>query len=64
MPKITFHSNRIYNSTILDTAPEVTKKNIPSWFVESSRYWFPENKDSLSFKACPALIDAFVTGYV
>ena len=64
MPKITFHSNRVYNEEKATLNPEPAKKNFPSWFIESSRYWFPENKDSLSFKACPSLVDAFMSGYV
>ena len=64
MPKIVFHSNRIYNQKGSSLNPETSKKNIPQWFVDSSRYWFPEDPSSLSFKACPALIDAFVSGYV
>jgi hypothetical protein len=64
MPKITFHSNRIYNVENGSLNPSPSKKNVPQWFSDSSRYWFPENKDSLSFKACPALIDAFLSGYV
>lgn len=64
MPKITFHSNRIYNSKLSSLNPSPAKKDVPKWFSESSRYWFPENKDSLSFKACPALVDAFLSGYL
>ena len=64
MPKIVFHSNRAYNEKGSSLNPETSKKNIPQWFVDSSRYWFPEDPSSLSFKACPALIDAFVSGYV
>ena len=64
MPKITFHSNRFYNNKNSDLNPEPAKKSMPQWFVDSSRYWFPEDSSSLSFKACPALIDAFLTGYV
>jgi hypothetical protein len=64
MAKIVFHSNRQYNNNGGDLNPSPTKKNMPQWFIESSRYWFPEDTSSLSFKACPALIDAFVTGYV
>jgi hypothetical protein len=43
--------------------PSPAKKNIPEWFSKASRFWFPELKNSLSFKACPALIDVFLTGY-
>jgi hypothetical protein len=64
MPKITFHSNKVYNDASNDLNPQPAKKTVPQWFSESSRYWFPENKDHLSFKACPALVDAFLTGYI
>lgn len=64
MPKITFHSNKVYNEENSILNPQPAKKVVPKWFSESSRYWFPENKDILSFKACPALVDAFLSGYV
>jgi hypothetical protein len=64
MPKITFHSNRPYNKNNDPLGPTPAKKNVPQWFSESSRYWFPEEKDTLSFKACPALVDVFVSGYM
>ena len=64
MPKITFHSNRIYNKENSYLNPSAAKKNVPEWFSQSSRFWFPEVKDTLSFKACPALVDAFLSGYV
>lgn len=64
MPKITFHSNKTYNQAGHELNPKPAKKSVPQWFSESSRYWFPEVKDSLSFKACPALVDAFLAGYV
>lgn len=64
MPKIEFHSNKIYNKKKSDTSPVPAKKEIPKWFTEASRYWFPDNEEFLSFKTCPALIDAFLSGYV
>lgn len=64
MPKITFHSNRPYNIKNNTLNPNPVKKNVPKWFTDASRHWFPEDKSSLSFKACPALIDAFLSGYV
>ena len=63
MPKITFHSNRTYNQQHSSLSPKPSKKEVPYWFSESSRYWFPE-QESLSFKACPALVDAFISGYM
>lgn len=63
MPKITFHSHSIINSINDSSNPSSVKKDVPDWFVDSSRFWFSGEQSSLSFKACPALIDAFLTGY-
>lgn len=73
MPKILFHSNRLYNYENKYT-PSSTKKEIPKWFSEASKYWKhesdPENyiidehgERSLGFKSCPALLDIFSFGY-
>jgi hypothetical protein len=73
MNKITFHSNRIYNNYLKNLEPDASKKHVPEWFSSSSRLWeddFGNSADHpfggkvLSFKACPALMDAFVMGYM
>lgn len=64
MPIIKFHSNKLYNKLNKETNPSPAKKEMPTWFKDASRYWFPDNTDFLSFKTCPALIDCFLSGYV
>jgi hypothetical protein len=69
--KIIFNSNRHYNNK--DLAPSPTKKTMPSWFKNASKYWKdfegndlvvpPDNKKGPGFKSCPALHDIFTTGY-
>ncbi len=70
--KITFNSNRIYNSE--KTAPLPARKTTPFWFANASKYWTDENNEPLvmppdnlkgpGFKSCPALHDIFSTGYM
>jgi hypothetical protein len=72
MNKITFHSNKHYNDT--ETAPCPTAKVIPKWWHDADIYIKDfygnpvsnANKDGgkmLNFKACPAMLDTFTTGY-
>jgi hypothetical protein len=73
MPKITFHSNRLYNNVSDKFHPVPAKKLFPKWFSDSDRYIkIPDtenyyiNQDGgkmLNFKACPALMDFFTSGY-
>lgn len=69
--KIIFHSAKSYNDSN-EFHPSPTKMFVPDWFSKSSRNWTDkdgtqykdaEGNNLLSFKACPALMDAFVTGY-
>jgi hypothetical protein len=73
MNKIIFHSNREYNLYIDKFYPEPISKNIPEWYHISEKYdkdskgqikknWYNDGKLP-SFKACPALLDLFLTGY-
>jgi hypothetical protein len=74
MNKIIFHSDREYNSYIDKFYPEPTSKSIPKWYQETEKY--EKNKNGIpkkhlfnngkvfSFKACPALLDIFITGYL
>lgn len=71
--KIIFHSNKEYNSLSEEYSPIPVSKVIPKWFVDASRFWKnpsngevfvgPNGEKSLTFKACPALMDMFTTGY-
>jgi hypothetical protein len=80
MPKIKFGSARPYNNVeehkVLEPGP--AKNFMPNWWKDATKYWIDDsgdpimasyNKDdelekSLGFKACPALLDVFSTGYV
>lgn len=73
MKKIIFHSNRVYNNLSETLSPDASKKHVPRWFSSASRSWLDSNGNEtdhsfggkvLSFKACPALMDAFVMGYM
>jgi hypothetical protein len=80
MPKIKFGSARPYNDEEdqKQLVPSPTKHNMPAWWKDATLWWLNEdgdpiiasyNKDdeeekSLGFKACPALLDIFSTGYV
>ena len=74
MNKIIFHSHREYNSYIKDFNPEPSAKIMPEWYTKASKYIKDPNtgKDIInydgartpSFKACPAVLDLFSTGYM
>lgn len=73
MKKIIFHSNRTYNDYLKNVEPDSSKKNVPEWFSSSSRLWKDDDGNEaehsfggkvLSFKACPALMDSFLMGYM
>lgn len=74
MNKIVFHSNRIYNNYSEKFNPIPTKNSIPTWYTSASKYEIDENSgDPLlkydggrlpTFKACPALLDIFTSGYM
>lgn len=80
MPKIRFGSNRIYNDEpqYKELAPVSSKNGMPDWWKSANIFWLDEdnaplmskyNMDdeeerSLGFKACPALLDVFSTGYL
>lgn len=53
--------------------PDPSKKHVPNWFSSSNRFWVDEFGNTpehsfggkvLSFKACPALVDIFIMGYM
>lgn len=72
MPKIIFHSAKGYNSEN-SFHPSPSKSFVPEWFSKASRFWTDKSGKNyydhesgeklLSFKACPALMDSFVSGY-
>ena len=74
MNKIIFHSNREYNSYINDFYPQPSAKLIPKWYSNADKYVkdpktgeYVPNYDGgkmPSFKACPAILDFFTSGYV
>lgn len=68
MPKIVFHSAQKYNDNNT-MYPAPSKSFVPKWFSSANRNWVDKNgrvadDNTLSFKACPALMDSFVSGYV
>ena len=74
MNKITFHSNRLYNQVKESFNPIPARSYIPKWYSSADRYekiqgtedYYinPEGGKMLSFKACPALLDVFTSGYL
>lgn len=75
MNKIMFHSNRNYNNPQNPFNPVPAAKAVPAWFTDSDMYlkdpatgqelknpW--NGGKTLSFKACPALIDTYTAGYI
>ena len=72
MNKITFHSNRYYNSLSEKYYPVPVKTQIPKWFSTADKYWLNldgnpmedhEGNKVFNFKMCPALLDIFTAGY-
>lgn len=74
MNKITFHANRLYNKVSDKYHPALAKTLIPKWYSSADRYeknlsngeYYLNNEGGkmLSFKACPALLDIFTSGYI
>lgn len=71
--KIIFHSNRNYNMLSDKYNPVPAKNKVPKWYSLSDRYEKNENGEYylnhlggklFSYKACPALLDIFVSGYL
>ncbi len=72
MNKIIFHSNKHYNKE--ETAPKPMAKAIPKWWLDADIYikdfygnpvsnQLNDGGKALNFKACPAMLDTFTTGY-
>lgn len=71
--KIIFHSNAIYNDIAKEYGPQPTSRNIPKWWQEADLY-IKDNfgnpvttyndAKAATYKACPAMLDTFTTGYV
>jgi hypothetical protein len=74
MNKIIFHSNRLYNKVSSKFHPVPSKKLVPEWFSKADRYLRMPNSEEiyinneggkmLNFKACPALMDFYTSGYL
>ena len=74
MNKIIFHANRLYNKTAEKFRPVVAKSYVPKWYSNADRYeknmatgeYYLNNEGGklLSFKACPAMLDLFTSGYL
>lgn len=79
MPTIKFGSARWYNKEEKqkEFEPGPAKQFMPQWWKDATLYWVDdqenpimiptednEEEKSLGFKACPALLDIFSTGYV
>jgi hypothetical protein len=72
--KIIFHSNKLYNKVDSLENPEPSAKVVPQWYLDADIYAKdPRNGKYIpnydggklpTFKACPALLDLFTTGYV
>ena len=70
--KIIFHSNKIYNTK--ESEPRPTATVTPKWWKDADMFvkdnygnyianWSGQGRMP-TFKACPALLDGFTTGYV
>lgn len=73
MPKITFTNNSPATTKRSKSAPEPTIKDLPKWYMDADRFYkmpdgsyytMPDGGKMPTWKACPALYDAFGTGYV
>jgi hypothetical protein len=73
MNVISFLSNRHWLNKDSISKPESSSKNIPKWYRDANRFAIDENgkyyeMDSggkiPTWKACPALLDVFMSGYV
>jgi len=74
MNKIKFHSNRPYNSLSPLLQPTTASKIIPKWYSDADLYVKDNDTKEYvlgydgerlpGFKACPALLDIFTTGYL
>jgi hypothetical protein len=70
MKKIKFIPNVYFIDSSEKTVPKSTSKTLPGWFLDAKRYIYrakpatPDNLEKIaSWKACPALYDAFSSGY-
>ena len=73
MPKIKFISNRPWLSKNDHSTPEPVSKSLPEWSKSADRYakmpngdyWIGPDKGKIpTWKACPAIYDIFISGYV
>lgn len=71
MKKIIFKNRYDYVNDRPEHYPSPTSKNIPKWFLKKSKYkeengqvLIAHGEKQRSWKACPAINDGFVSGYV
>lgn len=71
--KILFIANRHWLNKLSASAPEPMSKFIPKWYAIADRFFKNEKSEYLkdefggrlgTWKSCPALLDAFTSGYV
>lgn len=72
--KVIFHSSKMFNDKSLEFAPCPAAKVVPKWWHDADMYIKDEDGNPLAnwsgkgkmpgFKACPAILDGFTTGYV
>ena len=71
MKLIKFISNSKWIGADSEFAPTPSSKVIPKWYQKANKYLYNEGKPVLmpsgdmapTFKTCPALLDAFISGY-
>lgn len=77
MPNILFTNNTIFTTKKSKSKPEQAIKNLPKWYIDGDRFAkMPDGTDYIApkhmfgggrmptWKACPAMYDAFGTGYM
>ena len=62
MNKITFVSNNP-DSDLNECTPEPVIKSVPDWYKKIKKYDEINNKKTITWKACPAILDCFSLGY-
>jgi hypothetical protein len=62
---IKFIANRHWLTLESNSKPQPTIKNTPEWYKKANKYKYNLNNDQeINWKSCPALMDAFGSGYV
>jgi hypothetical protein len=62
---ISFIANRHWLTLESSSTPQPAIKNIPGWYKKANKYKYNlNNEQEINWKSCPALMDAFGSGYV